>query len=128
MNLEQQMTNVTVDTAVTVSDEGHVEYGLQTNSGDCEVVGFMCGNGHFLEHEGCRVVDEDDVIAWLKAHPIKLPVDELEDVVSHDQLVHRIADSYQALHGEELAGLWNELFPTTPVAYEGDSIYRWVKT
>ena len=47
------------------------------------------------------------------------------NVVSHDELVQRIAKAYERLSGEELAEVWNALFPTR-VVYEGDSLY-WVE-
>ena len=46
--------------------------------------------------------------------------------VSFGELIGRIAAGYESLGGEELAELWNELFPSDPVVYEGDSFF-WIE-
>lgn len=88
-NLEQQMTNVTVDTAVTVKDEGRIQWGLSTNNGDVEIIGFMCGEGHMLEMPSGPVINEDDLITWFdhRTYLTEQVARQLGDIISHDHLV-----------------------------------------
>ena len=63
--LEQLMVNVTVETVVTLGDDDRFKWGQQTNSGDIDIIGFVCGNGHFLKAlDGRNIIDDDDLITW----------------------------------------------------------------
>lgn len=65
--LEEILTNVTVTTRVYFVD-GAVAYGEQTNEGDCENMGFHCGNGHVLrDGEGSPVCEEYDLLQWFES-------------------------------------------------------------
>lgn len=126
-NLEQRMTNVTVHTTITVDDKDRIQWGLSTNSGDVDVIGFMCGEGHMLELPSGPVVDEDDLITWFnhRTYTIEQAARQLGDVVIHGELIRCIAD---ALEGQELVDLWNDIFPKNRIIYGDDNVYRRVKT
>jgi len=133
--IEEIMVGITVATeiySIALMDDGHVDYmqGDQINE-DGHVDRYQCGVCGFtiVDHDSPHSddgLDEGALVKAIEALNAAVPLVVKGDLVGHGDLVHRIADAYEALSGEELANLWNELFPATPVIYEGDSLY-WVE-
>lgn len=127
--IEEIQVGVTVTTRVVSLEESdgttparltmaEMEYGKQTNT-DGYVDRYQCSHcGYIIVDSSCGELDNRVLAKALT----KLNTGETE--VTFDELVTRIADQYSALSGEELAEIWNSLFPEQ-VVYKGDSMY-WV--
>ncbi len=50
-----------------------------------------------------------------------------DKTISHEELVIRMAASFQQMSGEDMAKVWNDMFPSMAVRYVEDSEYEWVK-
>ncbi len=132
--IEEILDDITVATGISnvkIFDDGRIEYdnGEQTNEGG-HVDRYQCGDCGFtiVDDKSPHADDGLDEHALVKAIQYLNNPPKKGDLVSHGELVHRIADGYDALSGEELATLWNELFPATPVVYdEVVNTLFWVK-
>jgi predicted RNA-binding Zn-ribbon protein involved in translation (DUF1610 family) len=129
--IEEIMVGMTVATEVgkvEQHDDGKVNYvaGEQTNE-DGHVDRYQC--------KGCgfTIVDDNSPHAanGLDEYALAMAIQALNDppkkgdLVNFDELVRRIADAHRGLEGRELADIWNGMFPSDPVTYEGDSLF-WV--
>ena len=127
---EEVQVDITVATTCRVEqhDNGfEIVYGDATNSDGYVDRYQCCGCGYtIVDHNSPHTEDGLDELALVAAlKQLSVPPQKGE-LVSRGELVHRIVDGYDSLSGEELVALWNELFPATPVVYEGDSLY-WMK-
>lgn len=138
--IEEIMVEVIVASEIRISTEEADEtgpggifsnYGEQTNE-DGHVDRYQCGNCGFtivshdpafeeFTEDGVDVGALAKVIDRLNAFPAAEAVKK-GDLVSHDDLVTRIAHQYATLSGQELADEWNRLFPEQ-VVYKGDSLF-----
>lgn len=152
--IEEIMVDVAVASEIRISkyeeDETgpsciETNYGDQTNDGG-HVDRYQCGGCGYtiVDHNSPHSDDGLDVDALAKAiEALNTPPGVKGEEVSHADLVDRIADAHTALSAavlkagrvssNELAIMWNVLFPKTPVVYEGphrinarSSLY-WVK-
>jgi len=135
--IEEVMADVVVASRVWLAQNADgsdpsYDHGEQTNEGG-HVDRYQCGNcGWTIINDGGAYerytqdgLDGDALIARIKAMNAQR---DLENPVSHEELVLRIADSFSEMDGESLAEVWNmNLCPNNPVKYVGDSMYEWVQ-
>lgn len=136
-NPEEIMVNITVASGIDRlwRDEAgivQVGYGEQTNDYD----GGDGGHVDRYQCEGCgyTIVDDKSRHAedGLDEAALASAIEELNrierkgELVCANELVDRIADAHRGLSGQELADIWNGIFPGMEVVYDGDSLF-WVK-
>ncbi len=122
---EEVLVNVTIATQCRLFEDFDLRYYDAENS-DGQVDRYQCSQCGYTIME-CDSADQGELALKLAEvlKGLNAPIKK-GDCVSFGDLIHRIADAYERLEGEELANLWNEMFSTTPVVYDGDSLF-WVK-
>lgn len=133
--IEEIQVNVTVATeiynvcehevSVHLGMDKHVDtdQGDQTNEGG-HVDRYQCGEcGYTIVDDSSPHADDglDEVSLFLALKELR---DKAASVLSFNDLVSQIVEAYRKLGGLELAEIWNEMFPTSQVVYEGDSLFR----
>lgn len=114
----------------SIDEEGNIEYGQVCNEGGY-VVRYQCRGCGYVIVDDCTCGDDAlDGQALVKAlnelnSPKKDEVDEVGEVVDFSELIQSIAEAYEHLEGEALTEIWNNIFPTRPIVYDGDSLFHW---
>ncbi len=133
--IEEVMVDMTVATeisSVVQLDDNRVEYvtGEEINK-DGHVDRYQCRNcGYTIVDDNSPHAEEGlDEYALVRAiHAINNPPEiaaKLGDLITHTGLIHQFGQEFAVMEGEELAKIWNDLFPGQ-VKYNGDSMYEWV--
>lgn len=130
-SIEEVMIDVGVLSEVQeleLSDDGSVQhsYGEQTNE-DGYILRYQCKTcGYVIVDDDSEFAEDGlDEKALVKAIEALNAVREAKgEVVDSDVLLNQISEAHENLDGEELAELFNSLFPGQKVKYLGDSMFE----